>query len=274
MRRCASSLAVVLCACAGAAAQHSDGYESGYSASATGEILNGQNGYYNPVAGSDSANVYTYAGNSLGFPQNPTGGSNFVGGTGAGATLIRSQKDITYPSGVVTIGFDIAAKYTGTLPGAQNLGSMSTQPYPANPGTFIQLARWTDPATAETWSADYVWHDSAGTSLTEAVGDPGFQNLRTDHWYRWTTAIDMATNQIVEVTLTDLTSGTTAVHNPLDRYGLGGSAGVPSLTGYRWFVGSTVAGNTLGFDNLEIVPAPATLGLLGLAGFAGMRRRR
>ncbi|MFG0282980.1 MAG: hypothetical protein ACF8R7_01035 [Phycisphaerales bacterium JB039] len=275
MRKVAMATAVVLCACAGAVAQHSDGYESGYTASASGVELNGQNGYYNPVAGSASANVYTYAGNTLGFPQNPTGGENFVGGTGPGPAFIRSQKDVTYPTGVVTVAFDIAAKFTGAAgTAAQNLGSMSTQPYPTNPGTFIQLARWTDPATASTWNADYVWTDAVGTSLTEAVADPGFQNLRTDHWYRWSTTIDMATNQILEVSITDLTTMTTASHNPVDRYGVGGAGAVPSLTGYRWFVGSTVEGNTLGFDNIEIIPAPAALGLFGLAGLAGLRRRR
>lgn len=275
MRKVATAAAVVLCASAGAVAQHSDGYETGYTASATGEVLNGQNGYYNPVAGSESANVYTYAGNDLGFPQNPTGGKNFVGGTGPGSAFIRSQKDVTYPTGVVSVGFDIAAKWRGpTLPAANNLGSMSTQPFPTNPGTFIQLARWTDTATATQWNADYIWFDAAGTQLAESVADPGFQGLDVDHWYRWSTTIDMASNQILEVSITDLTSGITSTHNPADRYGVGGAGAVPSLTGYRWFVGTSVEGNTLGFDNIEIVPAPSALALLGLAGFAGMRRRR
>lgn len=282
------SISTLALACAGAAfvgapalAQYASGFETadGISASPEGVELNGQDEFYNPVPdASISALALTYMDNVLGIPENPTGGAQFVAGVGpAGSVYVRSQRDMTYGdgTGAWTVCTDILATFGGALPSAQNIGSLSTQAYtPGTNATYISLARWADPATAENWNADYVWFDSAGTQLTEAVPDTGFQNLATDHWYRWSTTIDMATNQILEVSLTDLTTASTATHNPVDRYGVGGAGAVPSLTGYRWFVGSTVDGNTLGFDNIEIIPAPAALGLFGLAGLAGLRRRR
>ena len=247
-------MASVVAACAGlASAQHSDDYETGYNASDVGVDLNGQNGYYLPAAGGQTALLFTYANNALGFPANPSGGTNFVGGTGPGPVFLRSQKDITYPSsGLVTIAYDQAVKFLGTLPAAQNVGSISTQVFPNNQGTFIALVTWSDVQTAANWNADYVWFDAGGLQLQEQVADPAFQNLALDHWYRRSTTIDIGTNQIVEVSITDLTTNTTTTVNPVGRYGVGGSTGVPNLTGYRYFIGTTVAGNTLGFDNISI----------------------
>lgn len=160
--------------------------------------------------------------------------------------------DLCGVGAVWTVTFDIAATYIGNLPAAQNLGSFSTQVFP-DAATFIALATWTDPLTAANWNADYVWFDAAGTQLTEQVPDPGFQNLQTSHWYRWSTTFDLGTNQITEVTLTDLTTNVTVTYNPPDRYLWGGSGGAPDPTGFRFFAGSnTAAGNTLGFDNVNI----------------------
>lgn len=154
--------------------------------------------------------------------------------------------------GIWTVSFDIATTFVGKLPSAQNIGSFSTQLFP-NAATFIALARWTDPATAANWNADYVWFNAAGTQLTEQVDDPGFQNLEIDHWYRWSTTFDLDTNQITEVTLTDLTTNTTVTHNPVDKYLWGGAAGAPAPNGFRFFAGAaTVEGNAIGFDNVDI----------------------
>ena len=173
------------------------------------------------------------------------------------------------------MAFDIAATFTGQLPSAQNLGSFSTQLFPAE-RTYIALARWVDPATAVEWNADYVWYDAGGAQLLESVADPGFQNLAVNHWYRWSTTFDLDTNQILEVSLTDISGGGgTVTHNPVGRYLVGGSAGgAPPPSGYRFFGGAAgVAGNTLGWDNVTIIPAPGSLLLLGLGALA-LRRRR
>ena len=273
-------LGVSLWACPAANAGFTTGFEAGtYNGSPSGVTLNGQDLFYQPVEGSDSYLVYTYAGNALGFPQNPTGGAQFAGATGhGGAVFARSQRDVSYGdgTGLWSFSFDIAVTYTGELPSAQNIGSFSSQLFP-DEATAIALARWSDPDTAANWNADYVWFDAAGGQQIEEVSDPNFQNLQTNHWYRWSTTFDFDSNLITEVSITDLTTNQTFTNNPVDRYLFGGAAGAPTPTGFRLFAGATgVDGNTLGFDNVMInaVPAPATLALLALTGLAGRRRRR
>ncbi|MCH8824122.1 MAG: hypothetical protein IH984_11520 [Planctomycetes bacterium] len=302
-----------------ASAQYISDFEAPlYTATANGDIITGQDGFYIPVVDSQHGLVYTYVGNALSLPQNPRGGLQFAGVTGGDTALpvpfARAQRDIPYGDdgggggsncceghgglgcddqacqdavcgadafccetewddicaglaidlcgklcagaggGIWTVTFDIAATFIGQLPSSQNIGSFSTQVFPTA-ATFIALARWTDPVTAANWNADYVWYDSAGTQLLEQVNDPGFQNLQTEHWYRWSTTFDLDTNQITEVALTDITTNTTVTNNPVGRYLVGGSGGAPEPTGFRLFGGTNAvgaAGNTLAFDNINI----------------------
>lgn len=275
------ALALTLAAGHSATAQYfSDFEEPLYQGSMGGTIITGQDGFYIPVKGSQDGLVYLYAGNFLGLPQNRFGGKQFAGVTGGDIDLdvpfARAQRDVPYGkgTGIWTVSFDIAATFVGDLPSAQNIGSFSTQVL-GGEATFIALARWSDPATAANWNADYVWYDAGGTELTEEVPDPNFQNLAIDHWYRWSTTFSLDTSQILEVSITDLTTNDTSTNNPLDRYLFGGAGGAPTPTGFRLFGGTNaVAGNTLAFDNINIVPSPATLALLGLGGLAGITRRR
>ena len=56
-----------------ATAQYTSDFEGSlYTGSAAGDILTGQDGFYIPVPGSYDGLVYTYAGNALGLPANPT----------------------------------------------------------------------------------------------------------------------------------------------------------------------------------------------------------
>ncbi len=244
-----------------AQAQYSSDYES-LVASDVGVILTGQDGYYIPPATSSIDYLaYKYAGNVLGIPANPNGGEQFVAGTGPGPDMAgtlffaRAQRDVSYASADVwTTSYDVCITFTGILPSAQNVGSFSTQ-VTSLEATFIQLVRWTDPVTAANWNADAVWFDAAGNSLTETIPDAGFQNLTVNHWYRRSATFDFVSNRILEVSVTDLTSGTTATYNPPDRYLFGGSAGAPRPSAFRLFAGGSVAGNTLAFDNVDIAPA-------------------
>lgn len=272
------SIAACVLVAPAAFAQFESDFDS-LAASADGTILTGQGtpAYYLPVnPGSTDFEVYTYSANTLRLPQNPTGGTQFIAGVGqADGNFERAQKDMVYGAGTGTwtAAFDIAATYTGQLPTAQNIGSFSIQPFPGSQ-SFIALARWDDVATAAEWNADYVWFDVNGAQLTESVPNPDFQNLAIDHWYRWATTFSLDTNQILEVSLTDLTTGDVFTHNPADRWLEGGSGGSATPTGFRFFAGSsTAAGNVLGFDNISIVPEPTTLVLLGLGGLALIRRR-
>ncbi len=278
MRRASVVFAAALLSSSVALAQYTSDFDS-LTATPDGTILTGQDGYYLPNLpnpGDTDFEAYRYVANGLGFPANPTGGTNFIAGIGeAGGTFERAQRNMTYGSGtgVWTAGFDIAAKFTGTLPTAQNLGSFSTQAFPGAQ-TFIALATWTDINTATNWNADYIRFDAAGTQIQSVVPNPAFQNLNILHWYRWETDFDLDSNKITELRLTDLTTMTTAVHNPTDWYLFGGSGGAPTPTGFRFFAGGGVAGNTLAFDNPSITPEPTTMVLLGLGGLAMLRRRR
>lgn len=256
-------------------AQYFTGFED-LSADADGNNLTGQDGYYLPNDTSTDFEVYTYSANSLRLPQNPTGGTRFIAGVGEGnGTFERAQRDMSYGNGrgLWEAAFDIAASYVGFGPSAQNIGSFSTQTFPGA-ATFIALSTWVDPATPTSWNANYIWFDSADNQLQEVVPDAGFQNLAVDHWYRWSTSFDLTTNQIVEVSLTDLMTGDVSTYNPVGRYLDGGAGGGAAPTGFRFFAGGSVPGNVLAFDNPSIIPAPGAALLLGLGGLAAARRRR
>ena len=241
--------------CAGADAQFETSFElPEYSASATGTVLTAQQGWYWPNATSTDWFAYTYVGNALRLLPNPQGGDQFAASTGqAGATFGRAQMDVSLGTGTWTLGADVAVTFEGTLPTAQNVGSLSTQPGGAS-ARLIMLARWVSTATADAWNADLVYYDAAGTSITGPVPDPGFQNLQINHWYRWSSTFDFDSNRIGELKIEDLTTGETATHNPSDWYLQGGAAApFPVPTAIRMFAGSsTVFGNTLAFDNVSI----------------------
>ena len=235
-----------------------------------------QDCYYIP-AGTTSIpwNVHVHGANSLGAGGNPlslnpnlAGGAVnniFIAGTGpAGGTFARAQRDfaplLNPATGVWTVAFDVAIAFTGTLPTSQNIGSFSYQPS-GSTRYFIMLMRWTDTNTAANWNADYVKFDAAGVQGTVAVPNPGFQGLSVDHWYRWETDIDMTTNQILQLRVTDNTTGQSFSHCPSDWFLAGGANApfpLPDPTAFRWFSGGGTAGNTVCIDNPLIVPSNVT----------------
>jgi hypothetical protein len=161
------------------------------------------------------------------------------------------------------VAYDVAVTFTGTLPTADNIGSFSTQPGDTASPThqfFIALARWADTAGATAWNADFIyWPAAPGSSyVISTVPDPAFQNLLVNHWYRWTISFNFDTQLVTEITITDLTTGLGGTYNPTDWYLAGGTAALPAPTGFRLFAGtSTIPGNTLCWDNLDIFQAGA-----------------
>ena len=268
-----------------ATAEYVDDYEM-FTASSGGTVLSGQYGYYLPTASTPSTDfmAYTYMGNPLGVPSNPTGGQNFVAGTGpGGGTYARAEivEDGMYGdgTGTWTVSFDIAANYLGTLPTAQNLGSwsMAVQADPLNPtiAGCLMLAQWADVETAAAWDANYIAYNADGTYIYPAVPDnPAFQDLLKSHWYRLSTTFDFDSNKITEVAIKDLATGEMATYNPTAWYLGGGAAGgLPVGTGFRYFAGtSTQAGNMLAFDNMMLTPEPAAVLLLALMSVVARRR--
>lgn len=238
----------------------------------------GQQGWYNPVAGCMDWNVFTYAGNAFGFPENPYGEDQFIGGVTDG-TYARAQYDFPFEDTAYTASFDVCAGFLGTAPTTQNLGSFSLQPS-ATARSWQNLYTWVDLNNPTTWNAWYLCYDAGGTQWPQPGLSPGaaWDNLPINHWYRQSTTWDFVTNMVTSVYIKDLTTGDESWYYPTDWYLAGGETGGgrPLATGFRYFVGGTVYGNALGIDNLEIIPEPGMVGLVaaGLLGAFALRRRR
>ncbi|MCC6286058.1 MAG: PEP-CTERM sorting domain-containing protein [Phycisphaerales bacterium] len=268
-------VSVVLAAGCGAANAdlHIDFEGPLYNGSAAGVVATGQDGWTLP-SGVDS-HIYTYAGNAPGLALNAFGGEQFLGGTSQGGTsFARAQRAVDFSAGgKFVLSYDFAAIFTGALPSADNLASFSLQDS-VTAKSYIALNRWLDNANPSLgWKAEYNVFDAAGAALNNQLAGPEWGRLAINHWYRQTTVVDLATNQILRVAIEDLTTGDVTSVNPTGWFVAGGANSTrPLPTGVRFFMGGN-AGNTMGWDNLDIVPAPGTLALVG-AGLLGVSRRR
>jgi MYXO-CTERM domain-containing protein len=284
---------VGLCACSVAQAQYATGFEAPtYNASAAGTLLTngfgggGQAGWYNPVAGSVDFKAHTYAGNTLGFPANPNGGSQFVGAVGAAApsNIGRAQQPVNFGAGGTwTVEWDVIGAFAGgaTPPAVDNLGSFSLQNSTVA-NYFQQIMQWgaNTPAPVQ-YNINYgSWGAAGGTAATIVFQSPGpaWQNIPVNHWIHQSTTWDFGTNQLLSVTIQDITAGSAAVTADVSGLGwyLTGGAnnilGMPLPTDIRLFTGNV--NNATGWDNVTVVPAPGAIGLLALGGLAAGRRRR
>ena len=259
MRFVTPCIAMLLCTGA-ATAQYSSDFE-GVVGHEDGQELNGQDGYYNPdPPNSISALVYTYADNALGIPDNPTGGAQFIAGTGPGGNVFsRSQRDVDYGAGdVITISYDFVATFDNKGVSTQNVGSFSTQLFPGA-ATYIHLMQWNDPNDPVSYNARYIAYDAGGTLFAspykDGISGPEWEDLQIDRWYRATTTFDLALNEIVHCSIVDLETGEGAEFEPTGWYLEGGAAGgLPPPSGFRFFAGAGATdGNVLGFDNIDIV---------------------
>jgi hypothetical protein len=273
---------VLSCFAALAASAHAQfiaGFEApATAASPTGTPLGAP--WYNPVvAPSIDHDAYTYAGNSLGFVDNPVGGSQFIGGvSGGGSTFPRAQVNIDFSAGTWTLGYDMAALWSGSGSSSQNLGSFSLQHNTVPAGQFKQFIALnnfvdlTNPAGG--WKVEFNIFDAAGTAINNASPGGAWSGLQLNHWYRQQVTVDLASNRILSIALLDLHTLSSSAVTPSDWYLTGGATSTLALpNGVRFFVGGA-AGNTMGWDNLYIVPAPGALAVLGVGLAFGSRRRR
>lgn len=263
-----------------AQAQYYTGFElPEFTGTPTGGTVTGVDGWYQPVAGGLDHNAYTYTGNVLGFNQNPVGGNQFIAGSSGGGSLFpRAQRNNDFSAGQWTVAYDMAAQWLGTGDSSANLSSFSLQHDTVAAGSFKQFIALnnfvdlTNPSAG--WKAEFNVFDAAGTAMNNVSPGPEWENLDNNHWYRQYITFDLDSNEILEVTLVDLHSGSSATANPTDWYMTGGAGSTLDLpNGVRFFVGGA-EGNTMGWDNLQMIPAPASLALLGLGGLAATRRRR
>lgn len=253
---------VGLLACSVATAQFRADFEDPpYTGTAAGTILTGQGpgaGFYIPAATTSTDYLcYDYAGNTLLIPNHPIlgelgGADQFVAGTGpAGGTYARAQLDITWGKGKWTAWYDFLTHFD-QLTAGDNLGSFSTQIYPGE-ATYIHLFSWMDIYTPSLgFKAYYLAYDAAGVAHVQPGKSPGpeWENMPLDNWYRAVTTIDYDANQIIAVSIIDLHTGKAASFEPTDWYLEGGSAGGLSIpTGFRFFAGGGVIGNSVAWDN-------------------------
>jgi hypothetical protein len=244
-----------------ATAQITTSFEAseGYTGSATGTVLTGQNGWYIPATSSDHS-VFTYAGNSLGFPQNPNpaAGDQFIGATAPGdGTFARAQINVAFTADVWTASYDLCAANMGA-PAHNNLSSFSLQDS-TSARYYIGLNYWHRQMVAGPWNMVYEVFDSTGTGPAIKKPPKQFRQLHTNNWYGQSTTFDLALNQITSVSITDYTTGVTTSYTPTGWYLNGGPGGgtAPLPTGARFFCGGGTGqytGNIVGWDNLSITP--------------------
>lgn len=228
------------------------GFEAGegYTGSAAGTILAGQNGWYTPaVANSADFSCFTYAGNAMTLSSNATGGSQFVGEQGPGTLLGRAQRAAPFLAGPHVMEYDVCFKYNGEPGlGSNNAGSVSTQDS-LSTRSLISLAVWDVAATPTGWTQQMNAYDAAGTPINNY--NP-FTVLALDRWYHVAVTFDLATNRINEFKVYEIGSGATQ-GDQTERYVQGGSAStLPLPTEFRLFVGGANAGNAGGYDNVAI----------------------
>lgn len=270
----------MLCAVGAAQASFVTGFEAPtYTGSAAGTIVTGQDGWYNPVAGSRDGLVHTYAGNTPGFVQNPQGGEQFlrtVNDPAVGTTFGRAQHDVNFSVGDVwTMSWDYAAIRGGVLPAINNLGSFSLQ-NSATAQFYQSLMTWDDVATGTAYDMNYIWFDAAGVQngATGALPGPEWNALPLNTWFRHTQTVNFATHQLLSISIENLHTGATTTVNLSNAYLAGGANSTrPRPTGMRAFSGGGLnVENNGGWDNMSAIPEPASLALLAL-GFVLVRRR-
>jgi hypothetical protein len=268
------AVSVFLLAAGIASADYTSGFET-LIGSPGGTILTGQDGYYLP-AGTTSVDflVYAYVGNTLGLPLNPTGGLQFIGGTGpAGGAYARAQRDLSFAgSDVWTLAYDFATTFVGTGESAQNVGSFSLRSDADN--HYIHLLTWVDPLNPTIINAFYMAYDAGGTQFAQPGESPGpeWEGLEVNHWYRASTTVDLGSNKIIAVGITDLETMVSGTYNPADWYLAGGVGGSGPPTSFRFFAGGGVDGNTVAFDNASITEGTTAVELSSWGSIKAMFR--
>jgi hypothetical protein len=238
-----------------------------YSGSSGGVVTTGQAGWYIPAlpVGGTNHSIYTYAGNTLGLPANPIGKTQFDGGQapGTGGTSFpRAQNNFNWSTSTMwTVSYDTCTGFGGTLPAVDNLSSFSLQDS-TMARYYIQVNTWANPTVATAWNAGYQVFSAAGVMTATLSPGTAWQNLAVGHWYRQSTTFDFSSNRVLQVTIMDLSTGTSASFEPPDWYLAGGSTGggLPLPTALRFFVGGGVgndAGNITAWDNLSIESSTA-----------------
>jgi hypothetical protein len=243
--------------CSPLLAQYESTFEPpNYSGSAAGISVVGQDAWYTPSGSgvTRDGRIYTHGDDALSIPPHPGGASQFIGGVGVSSppgSGTRAQHDIAISADAIwTFGYDLALK-----PGTLILGSFSTAPT-----TSRAFAATAIDMPGSFWSAAYFVFHADGTRFDDDQSPGGaFDQLLYDRWYRQTSRWNASTNQIEDVSITDLTTMVTIAADvrPFGWYAAGGAnTSLPPPSAIRLFVGNS-ASNVIGWDNISVVPEPA-----------------
>ena len=248
----------------------------------------GCDGWYTPptslVPGSAAGSVVQYSSLlGLGIAADPTGGNNALGLTGnSGGSVDRAQHDLASQTGELTISYDLSAldlSSSGNSYGTAYIGSFSLFQINSSLNYFAVLDQWDNPSATSTWTSLYYVYNAAGQVQDPNGVTPGsaWTGLLQNHFYSESTVLDEDTNQILSVSITDLTTNSTTTVSPAGWY-LGGGANTPPGANAFRFAGLGPT-NGLLIDNVSLgvssVPEPGAFFLMvaGVIVVSASRRR-
>jgi len=282
----------VICSITGVRADVFNFEPPAYTGSPTGTSVAGQNGWTTPTG---AVSVYTSSSNALGFPTNPSGGTQFLGATAADSNTVdraRQSLDLS-SSNLWQFNYNIVASVVGTADNT-NIFNFANVPIldngvgSATGGVFLgQLLIWDSSKP----NATFTYEAEGATSANDApfFATPGgtssaFNHLQQNHWYQIGLTIDLANNTLVSESITDITAGgpTNTYGTPTNFFFDGGQGGHLATTqfGLTALGGLTNSIDQVGIDNISFanvaVPEASTwlMPMLGVVGVILAHRRR
>jgi hypothetical protein len=246
-------------------------------------------GWYTPpnslAPGSVQGLIHPYSAiTGAGFAADPGGGTQVLAlyqtpldGNGQDTQVTRAQHNFNFQPGLWTVSFDLSA--INLNPSGNTFDNDYIGGFSVIGGNFSSLTadnEWDNSTSGSTWDSIF-WVYNANGSLINSNGVEAWSSLLQNHWYNESITFNLATNQVVSASITDLTTHTATTASTAGWYMAGGSAGPPGADTYIRFAGMGQS-NAEMIDNVELdgaAPEPATLALMGIGLFAlaALRRR-